>query len=354
MMGHGFHFRDKIPVAILGATGSVGQRFIELLADHPWFEITSVAASEKSAGKRYGEAVHWMAHAPIPSAVAEMIIQPCTPNLNCRLVFSALDSSVAGEIEEAFAKEGYLVVTNARNHRMEADVPLLVPEVNSEHLKVLDGLTRFKGKIVANPNCSTIGLVLALKPLEKFGLEQIHAVTMQAVSGAGYPGVASLDVIDNLIPYISGEEEKMETEPLKILGQYNGSRFIPNSAKISAHCNRVPVTDGHTECISVKFKHKPSKKEIIHAWNTFTSEAQTMQLPLAPLRPVYYFDEKNYPQPKIHRNLDKGMAVSIGRLRDCPLFDYKFTLLSHNTIRGAAGGSLLNAEILVKKGYVHW
>jgi aspartate-semialdehyde dehydrogenase len=236
---------------------------------------------------------------------------------------------------------------------MEADVPLLVPEVNPEHLQVLKQEGRYKGKIIANPNCSTIGLALALKPLDRFGIEQVHVVTMQAVSGAGYPGVASLDVIDNLIPHISGEEEKIESEPLKILGQYDGKQFLSHGAKISAQCNRVPISDGHTECVSIKFKNKPTKEEMIAAWRSFTSEAQAMQLPLAPAHPIHYFEERNYPQPKVHRHLDKGMAVSIGRLRDCPLFDYKFTLFSHNTIRGAAGGALLNGEILVKKGFVY-
>ena len=353
-MGHEFHYREKIPVAILGATGSVGQRFVELLAHHPWFEICAVAASEKSVGKRYADAVTWLANQPIPQNIAEMVLQPCIPNLDCALVFSALDPSVAGVIEADFAREGYLVVTNARNHRMEADVPLLVPEVNPEHLQVLGQEGRYKGKIVANPNCSTIGLALALKPLDRFGIELVHVVTMQAVSGAGYPGVASLDVIDNLIPHISGEEEKMESEPLKILGTYDGRQFLSHQVKISAHCNRVPVSDGHTECVSIKFKEKPTREEIIEAWRSFTSEAQTLKLPLAPACPIHYFEESNYPQPKIHRHLDKGMAVSIGRLRDCPLFDYKFTLLSHNTIRGAAGGAILNAELLVKKGFVFW
>lgn len=354
MMGHEFHFRDKVPVAVLGATGSVGQRFIELLANHPWFSIRAIAASEKSVGKRYVNAVNWLSSTPIPKHVAQMVVQPCLPNVDCPLIFSAMDSSVAGEIEADFAREGYMVVTNARNHRMEADVPLLVPEINPEHLQVLNQAGRYKGKIVANPNCSTIGLVLALKPLDRFGIEQVHVVTMQAVSGAGYPGVASLDMIDNLIPYISGEEEKMESESLKILGLYDGNQFISHPLKISAQCNRVPVSDGHTECVSIKFKQKPTRDEIIEAWRSFTSEAQALQLPSAPIQPLHYFEEKNCPQPKMHRNLDKGMAVSIGRLRPCPLFDFKFTLLSHNTIRGAAGGAILNGEILLKKGFIRW
>lgn len=339
--------KKKIPVGILGATGSVGQRFIELLDNHPWFEITAVAASERSAGKPYREAVNWLMPSAIPQRIAEMIVQPCTPNLPCSWVFSGLDSSVAGEIESSFAEAGYVVHSNARNHRMNADVPLLVPEVNSDHLKLLPLQAYPKGKIITNPNCSTIGLVLALKPLlTAFGLEAVHVVTLQAISGAGYPGVASLDIMDNVIPFIKGEEHKMETEPLKILGTYKKNKIDPSQIKISAHCNRVPVNDGHLECVSVKLKTKASKSDIIAAWRSFKGAPQTLQLPMAPLRPIHYFDEETFPQPKLHRNLDKGMAVSIGRLRECSLFDYKFAILSHNTIRGAAGGAILNAELM--------
>lgn len=339
----------KIPVAILGATGSVGQRFIELLANHPFFEIIALAASERSAGKKYKDAVNWLMPTPIPHAIAEMEIQPCTPNLNCPIVFSALDSSVAGEIETAFAQAGYIVHSNARNHRMQPDVPLLVPEVNADHLELIKQQKHPKGKIITNPNCCVIGLTIALKPLlDTFGIDSLHVVTMQAVSGAGYPGVASMDIIDNVVPYINGEEQKMETETLKILGKYNKGRIDHGNFKISAHCNRVPVSDGHMECVSIKLKSKASKADILKVWTEYTSTPQKLKLPLAPLKPIHYHHTDNLPQPKLHRDLDKGMAVSIGRLRECPLFDYKFTLLSHNTIRGAAGGALLNAELLTK------
>lgn len=340
--------RKKIKVGILGATGSVGQRFVELLANHPWFELSAVAASERSVGKPYREAVNWLMSSPMPSAIASMEVQPCTPNLDCEYVFSALDSSVAGEIELDFAKAGYIVHSNARNHRMGKDVPLLVPEVNSGHLELLKFQPFATGKIITNPNCSTIGLTLALKPLQDlFGIESVHVVTLQAISGAGYPGVASLDIIDNVIPLIKGEEDKMETEPLKILGNYRNGVVEPNNFKISAHCNRVPVNDGHLECVSIKLRKKASKGDVIAAWRNFSGVPQQLKLPLAPIHPIHYFEEEAFPQPKLHRNLDKGMAVSIGRLRECPLFDYKFAILSHNTIRGAAGGALLNAELMV-------
>lgn len=353
MMGHEFHFRDKIPVGILGATGSVGQRFVELLAHHPWFEIVSLAASEKSVGKTYGQAVNWLMPSPLPKKIAEMKVEACTPNLSQKrpfsFVFSSMDASVAGEIEADFVKNGYTVVSNARNHRMNPAVPLLIPEVNASDLDLLKTQNLFggTGKIVTNPNCSTIGLCLALKPLQdRFGLECVHATTMQAISGAGYPGVASLDILDNVIPFIGGEEEKMETEPLKILNDI--------LLKISAQCNRVAVTDGHLINVSVKLKNRPSKEEMIEAFQSFTSIAQELALPFAPLNPIHYFTENHYPQPKMHRNLDKGMAVSVGRLRDCPLFDYKFALLSHNTIRGAAGGAILCAELMAKTGHLRW
>lgn len=340
----------RISVGILGATGSVGQRFVELLANHPWFEITALAASERSTGKPYKDAVNWLMQMPLPSSIGNMSVLPCTPNLPCEWVFSALDSSVAGDIELEFAKAGYIVHSNASNHRMKPDVPLLVPEVNGDHLELIKHQAH-KGKIIANPNCSVIGLTLALKPLhDLFGIEAVHVVTMQAISGAGYPGVASLDIMDNVIPLIRGEEEKVETEPHKILGTYSNGKIINSQFKISAHCNRVPVNDGHTECVSIKFKKKASKEEVIKAWDQFYGVAQQLKLPTAPIKPAHYFYEEAFPQPKLHRQLDKGMAVSIGRLRECPLFDYKFAILSHNTVRGAAGGALLNAELMVKQG----
>ena len=345
----------KIPVAILGATGCVGQKFVQLLADHPWFEIAALCASERSAGKSYGEAVHWLLPTPLPTKIAQMRVEPCLPTTRCKLAFSGLDASVAGEIETAFAEAGYIVVSNARNHRLDPRVPLIIPEVNPDHLELIHTQPFKNGAIVTNPNCAVIGLVLALKPLQdSFGIESILVTTMQAVSGAGYPGVASLDITDNVIPHIRGEEEKIESEPLKILGKLNGNNTIQHAAiKISAHCNRVPVTDGHTACVSIKLSRPASNVEIIAAWNNFTGEPQKHNLPTAPLHPTYYFEHDLYPQPKLHRHLDKGMAVSIGRLRPCPLFDYKFALLSHNTVRGAAGAALLNAELMVSRGLVN-
>lgn len=342
--------KQKIPVGILGCTGSVGQRFIELLSSHPWFEIKAIAASEKSAGKRYKEAVNWLMASPMTHEIANMEVKLCLPNLPCKIVFSGLDSGVAGDIESAFAEAGYIVHSNARNHRMQSDVPLLVPEVNSDHLELIKLQRYLKGKIITNPNCSTIGLTLALKPLlDAFGLEAVNVVTLQAISGAGYPGVASLDIMDNVIPFINGEEQKLQTETLKILGKYRNGQVEFGNFKISAQCNRVAVSDGHLECVSVKLKTKAHKEDIIKAWEGFKSMPQTLQLPTAPLRPIHYLHEDSFPQPKLHRYLDKGMAVSIGRLRECPIFDYKFVILSHNTIRGAAGGALLNAELLAKQ-----
>ncbi|MEI8365832.1 MAG: aspartate-semialdehyde dehydrogenase [Parachlamydiaceae bacterium] len=338
---------DKIPVSILGATGSVGQRFIELLRDHPWFKIVSVAASDRSAGRRYGEAVNWLMSTPLPKDIGEMVIERCEPGIAGRFVFSALDTSVAGDVETAFAKAGYCVISNASNHRMQSDVPLLIPEVNGSHLGLLNEQKFPKGKIVTNPNCSAIGLCLALKPLyDAFGIDAVHVVTMQAISGAGYPGIASMDIMDNVIPYIRGEEHKLETEPLKILGSLKGNRIEPATFAISAQCNRVPVIDGHTECVSIKLGMKVSPNDLISAWRAFSGEPQRLQLPSAPLSPIHYLEGEAFPQPKLHRQMDKGMAVMIGRLRPCSLFDYKFTLLSHNTIRGAAGGALLCAELI--------
>ncbi|MEI8125712.1 MAG: aspartate-semialdehyde dehydrogenase [Parachlamydiaceae bacterium] len=335
----------KVAVSILGATGSVGQRFVELLSNHPWFQIVSLAASDRSAGKKYADVVNWLMPSPLSKEIGEMEINLCEPGIPGNIAFSALDSSVAGDIEAAFAHEGYTVISNARNHRMHPSVPLLIPEINNDHLDMVKQYTT--GQIVTNPNCSTIGLCLALKPLyDAFGIESVHVVTMQAISGAGYPGVASLDVIDNVIPYIKGEEEKLETEPLKILGKLVDGRIQPADFSVSAQCNRVPVIDGHMECVSIKLKNKASPEDLIHAWRTFSGIPQKLQLPSAPQYPIHYLEGDAFPQPRLHRNIDKGMAVTIGRLRPCPLFDYKFTLLSHNTIRGAAGGAILCAELM--------
>lgn len=343
---------NKIPVAVLGATGSVGQKFIELLQQHPWFELTEVAASERSAGKTYKDAVNWILNSPLPEKTGKMIVQECKPGLQSRILFSGLDASVAGEIEEEFAKNGYFVISNSRNHRFDKDVPLLIPEINPDHLQLIK-VQKHKGAIVTNPNCSTIGMVMALKPLlNNFGLEAVNVVTMQALSGAGYPGIASLDIIDNVIPFIGGEEKKMETEPLKILGKLNRDGIQNLDLRISAQCNRVAVIDGHLETVQVKLKEKASIEDLKKVWKDFTAVPQQMNLPMAPLKPLYYFEEEKFPQPKLHRNIDKGMAVSVGRLRECSLFDYKFVVLSHNTVRGAAGGAILNAELLKETGYL--
>lgn len=337
---------QKISVGVLGATGNVGQRLVEMLSNHPWFELCAVAASERSSGKTYGEAVRWHSSAPIPSQAAALPMRECYPTLPCRLVFSALDSTIAGHIEEQFARAGYLVVTNATNHRMRSDVPLIIPEININHLSLLKQQPYAQGKIIANPNCSAIGLSLVLKPLhDAFGITQVHVVTMQAISGAGYPGVASLDIVDNIIPYIEGEEGKLETETLKIFGKCKEGIIFAAPFKISAQCNRVAVTDGHTACISVKFIKRPSKEQIIAAWRGFNG----LDLPTAPKKPIHYHESISAPQPKLHRRIEGGMAVSVGRLRECPLFDYKFVILSHNTIRGAAGGAILCAEASLKR-----
>jgi aspartate-semialdehyde dehydrogenase len=355
MMSSDFYFRDKIPVAILGATGCVGQKFIQLLSQHPWFQIVAVCASERSVGKRYRQAVNWLMPVPLPQDVGNLEVLPCEPSLNCSLVFSGLDASVAGEIETRFAQAGYPVVSNSRNHRLDPHVPLLVAEVNPDHLELVRTQSFEKGMIVTNPNCSAMGLVVALKPLiDQFGIEAVQVVTLQALSGAGYPGVASLDIIDNVIPYIKGEEEKLEKEPLKILGRLQQGRVEEASFVISAQCNRVPILDGHLECVSVKLKKSATQEEMIQAWRSFSAEPQQLNLPSAPFQPIHYFDEENYPQPRLHRHLDKGMAVSIGRLRSCPLLDYRFVLLSHNTVRGAAGAAILNAELMVCKGLIYW
>jgi aspartate-semialdehyde dehydrogenase len=342
---------QKIPVSILGATGSVGQKFIQLLANHPYFQISEVMASDKSAGKRYKEAVNWFLPTPIPEDVAGLIVGKCEPSRRTHFAFSGLDSAVAGDVESSFAKAGYAVVSNAKNHRMDHDVPLLIPEVNPDHLELVNSQNFGGGMIVTNPNCSTIGLTMALKPLEDvFGIEELNVVTMQAISGAGFPGVSSLTILDNIVPYISGEEDKIETEPLKILGKLDDSSIITKDFRISAQCNRVSVIDGHLESVQIKFKKKADKKSIIRAWQEFKGEPQFMKLPTAPLRPIYYFDDPYYPQPRLNRDLENGMAVSVGRLKECSIFDFKFVVLSHNTMRGAAGGAVLCAELLIKKG----
>jgi aspartate-semialdehyde dehydrogenase len=345
---------SKIPIGILGATGVVGQRFIQMLERHPWFEVAWLAASDRSEGKPYAEAAKWRLKTPIPAAIAAMKVSPATPEGAPKIIFAALDASIAAEMEPRFASAGCAVVSNSSALRMQEDVPLVIPEVNSSHIKLIDGQTWRKksgGYVVTNPNCSAIGLVLALAPLQRFGLETVMVVTMQAVSGAGYPGVASLDILGNVIPYIRNEEEKMEEETRKLLGQLNGSKIIPGTFAMSAQCNRVAVEDGHTESVSVRFKSKPGREEIIAAWNDFRSEPQELKLPSAPDLPVVYLEANDRPQPRFDLDMGAGMTTSVGRLRPCGVLDWKFTVLSHNTIRGAAGAAVLNAELLKVKGY---
>jgi len=344
----------RIPVAVLGATGSVGQRFVSLLAEHPWFEVAALAASERSAGKPYAEAVEWMQASPLPAEIAAMPVGAPTPEGvdGCPLVFSALDAAVAGPAEAELARAGRVVVSNAKSHRMDPDVPLLVPEVNADHLE-LARRQAGPGLVLTNPNCSTIGLTLALKPLaDAFGVDAVHVVTMQALSGAGLPGVPGLRAVDNVVPFIGGEEEKMESETRKILGRFTGEAIEPATLAVSAACNRVAVIDGHLECVSVKLSRRASADELRSAWTGFAGEPQRLGLPSAPTPPVHWLAGPDAPQPRLHRDLGRGMAVSVGRLRPCPVLDWKFVTLSHNTVRGAAGGALLVAELAVEKGCV--
>ncbi|MCS7178012.1 MAG: aspartate-semialdehyde dehydrogenase [Anaerolineae bacterium] len=352
---------EKIPVAVLGATGMIGQHFVQILAHHPWFEIAALAASERSAGKPYGEACEWVLSSDMPESVRNIPVQECRPNLPCRLVFSALPASIAGEVEEEFARAGYIVSSNARSHRMEPDVPLLVPEINPDHLDIIPEQQQrrgWKGFIVTNPNCSTAIMTMALKPLmDRFGLQKVMVVTMQALSGAGYRGVPSLRILDNVIPYISGEEEKMESETLKILGRLqrgpDGHRqFVAASLVVSAQCHRVATRDGHLEAISVQLGRKATREEVIGAFREFRGLPQEMGLPSAPVPPLVVRDEVDRPQPLLDRNAGRGMSVVIGRVRECPILDYKFVLLGHNAIRGAAGAAVLNAEMLVARGLI--
>ena len=346
----------KIPIGILGATGVVGQRFIQMLEKHPWFEVAWLAASDRSEGKTYADAVRWRLKSAIPADVAGMKVSPAVPEGAPKIIFAALDAAIAAELEPRFAEAGCAVVSNSSALRMKPDVPLVIPEVNAGHIKLIDTQAWRKksgGYVVTNPNCSAIGLVLALAPLHKrFGLETVMAVTMQAVSGAGYPGVASLDILGNVIPYIRNEEEKMEEETLKLLGQMNGSRVVPAAFAMSAQCNRVAVEDGHTESVAVRLKSKAKPEEMIAAWNEYRSEPQELKLPSAPERPVVYVEANDRPQPRFDVDMGAGMTTVVGRLRPCGVLDWKFTALSHNTIRGAAGAAVLNAELLKAKGYL--
>jgi len=335
----------------------VGQRFIQLLNNHPWFEIAWLAASDRSAGKIYAEACRWKLDSPLPARIAAMTLQPNVPEGSAvelpKIIFAALDADIARELEPKFAAAGCAVISNSSAFRMVADVPLVVPEVNSDHLALIETQVWRKesgGYIVTNPNCSAIGLVLALKPLEeRFGIESLFVSTMQAVSGAGYPGVASLDILGNVVPFIKNEEEKLQEEVCKLLGRLDGRKVELLDAKVSAHCNRVAVEDGHTECVSIKFKKKATREEILTAWGEFLP-LQGLHLPTAPDQPVEYDAAVDRPQPRLDRMRGNGMAATVGRLRECNLLDWKFVVLSHNTIRGAAGAAVLNAEVLALLG----
>ena len=348
---------ERRRVGILGATGMVGQRFIQLLHQHPWFEIAWLAASERSAGKTYGEACRWKLDTALPPAIAAMTMQPNLPELSVgelpKIIFAALDADIARELEPKFAAAGCAVISNSSAFRMTTDVPLIIPEVNANHLPLIEEQSWRReagGYLVTNPNCSAIGLVMALKPLEeRFGIESLFVTTMQAVSGAGYPGVPSLDILGNVVPFIKNEEEKMQEECGKLLGRFAGDHVDALDAKVSAHCNRVAVEDGHTECVSVKLRSKATRDEVLQAWAEF-APLKGEHLPTAPEVPVEYDAGIDRPQPRLDRMRGNGMTTTVGRLRECSLLDWKFVALSHNTIRGAAGAAVLNAEVLARMG----
>ena len=343
----------QIEVGILGATGTVGQRFIELLAKHPWFKVTWLGASERSSGKKFSDATAWRLPAELPADVAQLVVETAAPGNAPKVIFSGLDSSVATDVEGAFANAGHIVISNAKNYRQDETVPLMIPEINGEHLKLLDRQQAergWKGRIVTNPNCSVIALTLALAPLRQFGLQSTLVTTEQAISGAGYPGVASWDILGNVIPFISGEEDKFEPETQKILGRVVNGAIERHPVVVSATATRVPVRDGHTVSASVKIDQKAPPEAIIAAFNGFRGRPQEMKLPSAPAQPVVYLHEANRPQPALDVDRGNGMAVTVGRLRACPVLDYKFVALGHNTIRGAAGAAILNAELMKQEG----
>lgn len=347
---------NKQNVGILGATGMVGQRFIQLLENHPWFQVSWLAASDRSSGKTYEEAVRWKLDTPLPPAIASMPVSPAVPDDAPQIIFAALDTDIARELEPKFAAAGCAVISNSSAFRMHPDVPLVIPEVNADHLALLPqqnwnaASQQRKGYIVTNPNCSAIGLVLALKPLEqRFGLRAVFVSTMQAVSGAGYPGVPSLDILGNVVPFIRNEEEKLEAETQRLLGRLEDGKIAPLNAKVSAQCNRVAVEDGHTESVSIQLAHSATRQDILAAWREF-HPLRGANLPTAPAQPVEYDAREDRPQPRLDRMRGRGMTATVGRLRPCSLLHWKFTVLSHNTIRGAAGAALLNAELLASRG----
>lgn len=344
---------ERIPVAVLGATGTVGQKFILLLENHPWFEIRELVASSRSAGLRYTEACHWNQPVPIPPRIAETVVKGTEEKLDSPLLFSGLDASVAGELEVGYAQAGHTVVSNSRNHRMDPDVPIILPEVNSDHFEVIRR-QKHPGAIVTNSNCSTMFLVMALAPLHReFGVEAVQVTTMQAISGAGYPGVPSMDILGNVIPYIGGEEEKMERETQKMLGTLKDGWIVPAPIAVSAHCNRVPVFDGHTETLSIKLGSRAGIEEIRQALRSFRGVPQELGLPSAPEQPLVLMDEPDRPQPVRDVWRNAGMSTCIGRIRPCPIFDVKMVILGHNTVRGAAGAAVLNGEAMLKLGYLN-
>ncbi|HLM58338.1 MAG TPA: aspartate-semialdehyde dehydrogenase [Pyrinomonadaceae bacterium] len=345
----------KYRVGILGATGTVGQRFIQLLEGHPQFEVTALAASDRSRGKSYAEACAWRLPGEVPEAVRSLEVKPIEPPLDCDIVFSSLPGEIARKAEEEFARAGYAVISNSSALRMDEDVPLLIPEVNHEHLGLLETQPTSRGFgrgfVVTNPNCSAITLVMALAPLHaRFGVEAVVVTTLQAISGAGYPGVASLDINDNVFPHIGGEEEKMETETQKILGRLSNGRVEPAGFPVSAQCHRVNVTDGHMAAVRVKLSRPAEPEEVREALASFTSLPQELRLHTAPARPVVVRDEQDRPQPKLDRDAGRGMTTSVGRIRRDNVLDYRFVALSHNVVRGAAGAAILNAELLVATG----
>lgn len=348
--------RSRIPAVVLGATGIVGQRLVALLARHPWFRLVGVAASQRNIGRLYGDVVQWRIEGDIPSDAAALQLSRPLPgdDLPATLVFSALPTSEAETVEPAFAQAGAFVSSNASAYRMRADVPLLIPEINPEHLAALTkqrAARQWSGALITNPNCSTIGLALALAPLTRFGIQQVIVTTLQAASGAGYPGVASLDLLDNVIPFIAGEEEKIETETRKILGVWqDDDQFVDAPIRLSAQTTRVAVREGHLALVSVKFARAPEPEDILAAWQGFAGSPQELRLPTAPERVLRYLDAPDRPQPQYDRDAERGMGVTIGRLRRCEVLDYRFVCLSHNTIRGAAGAALLNAELAYARG----
>ena len=348
---------ERIDVGILGATGMVGQQFILQLAEHPWFRPAWLAASERSEGRTYGDAAAWHLEQPPPSSIASQRVEACVPGRGPRLVFSALDANAAKDIEPAFARAGHLVISNARSFRMDPSVPLLIPEINPDHLSLLSRQRKdhgWPGAIVTNPNCSTIVLAMVLAPLRQFGLRAVNVTTLQAVSGAGYPGVPSMDILGNVIPAISGEEEKMESETQKILGSISKEDPVvsPHLVVISAHTTRVAVIDGHTEMVSIKLDDRASIDDVKNALQSWRGRPQELRLPTAPESPVVYLEAGNRPQPRLDAGRGRGMTVSVGRLRPCPVLSIKLAALGHNTIRGAAGAAVLNGELMVADRWI--